>query len=389
MPNRSAVYRILSFGFVVLGAGMALAAVAWPTIADDLGLPIADLGILTFVYGVGYTTATLSSHWFNERFTNGTNLGAGAGLAAIGLFLGAAAPSWWILVLAMPIFGLGAGRLDAAGNAYIAVREGPREMGNVHGLFGVGAIIGPLVVTGLIAAGFSWRLSFGIMGAAFAVTSILVLTLARRAEIPTKRSTGDTSRLRITSPVFWALAAFFVYAGVAGSTGVWAFTFLTEYRGVASGLGGVIVAAYWAAFAASRFLFGAIGDRYDPRTLMMGGLVLALVAYVVFWLAPWPIVSTTALLVAGFGHGPFFPVQLLRTRERFGEVRAASVIGFQIAAVNVGGAIFPAAVGILVGWSSLAVVPPSLVVFAILTIAASEFLARSPEPQLAEGRSVR
>jgi fucose permease len=277
----------------------------------------------------------------------------------------------------MVVFGLGAGTLDAAGNAYVAVREGNRQMGAIHGLFGVGAILGPLVVTGLIAIGFAWRASFFAVGVAYGATAALLILHARPLAIPTKRSTGETGRLALSWQLFWSLAIFVVYAGIAASTGVWAFTFLTEYKGVADGLGGVIVAGYWAAFAGSRFVFASIGDRFLPHALMRLGLLGAVAGYGLFWVAPWPGLAVAALLFAGFSHGPFFPIQMLETSARFGSVRAPGVIGFQIAGINIGGAVIPAAVGVLVGWFDLAVVPPSLVVFAVLTFVVSEVLNRA------------
>lgn len=355
---------------------MSIAAVAWPSISESLGLPIENLGYLSLAYGIGYTTATFVSGWVSERLSSGRMLIVGAALAAAGCGAAAVSPTWEILLAASTLFGLGAGGLDAAGNAYVAVRGSNREMGSLHGLFGIGAIIGPLVVTGLIAVGLSWRASFVAVGAAYTLTAILMVVHARDVAIPTKRSTGETGRLAFTSRLFWSLTIFVVYAGIAASTGIWAFTFLTEYKGVPDGLGGLIVAGYWGAFAGSRFVFASIGDRYDSHTLMRTCLLAAVVGYGAFWIVPWAGVSVVALLFAGFSHGPFFPLQLLETTERFGSVRAPGVIGFQIAGANIGGAVIPALIGVLVGWFDLAVVPPALVLFAALTFATSEVLNR-------------
>lgn len=377
MPDSRRTFRILTFGFILLGIGISVTAVAWPSISADLGLPIADLGIVILVYGAGYTTATLSGGWIAERFSSSAILRIGAVGAIVGLVAVALTPSWPALLIAMFAFGLGGGTEDVATNAYVAVRYGPREMGSIHGVFGVGAIIGPLLVTALIAIGASWRLSFAVLGVGQLVFLIAIVLWARNIAIPTRRSTGDTSKLSLTAPLLWSLGIFLAYAAVAGTAGVWAFTYLTEDRGFSDTASGVIVAAYWTAFAASRFAYGLTNDRYDAHHIMRISMAGTIVSLLVFWWNPTPAIGVIALIASAFSHGVFFPVQILMTPRRFGPTLASSVIGYEVGAVNVGNAVVPALVGILVGSIGLQVVPPVLVVAALILTFTLEMLART------------
>jgi fucose permease len=274
-------------------------------------------------------------------------------------------------------FGLGGGTEDVATNAYVAVRYGPREMGSIHGVFGVGAIIGPLLVTGLIAIGASWRLSFAVLGVGQLVFLGAVMIWARGISIPTRKSTGDTTKLSLTAPLVWSIGIFLAYAAVAGTTGVWAFTYLTEDRGFSESASGVIVAAFWTAFAVSRFIYGLTNDRYDARLIMRISMVGTILSLLVFWWNPTPAIGVIALIASGFSHGAFFPVQILMTPRRFGPTLAPSIIGYEVGAVNVGNAVIPALVGILVGSIGLQVVPPVLVVSALVLTFTLEMLART------------
>jgi fucose permease len=377
MPDSRRTYRILTFGFVLLGIGISITAVAWPSISADMGLPIADLGIVTLVYGAGYTAATLSGGWVAERFSSSAILRIGAVGAIVGLAAVALTPSWPVLLIAMFAFGLGGGTEDVATNAYVAVRYGPREMGSIHGVFGVGAIIGPLLVTGLIAIGASWRLSFAVLGVGQLVFLGAVMVWARGISIPTRKSTGDTTKLSLTAPLVWSIGIFLAYAAVAGTTGVWAFTYLTEDRGFSESASGVIVAAFWTAFAVSRFIYGLTNDRYDARLIMRISMVGTILSLLVFWWNPTPAIGVIALIASGFSHGAFFPVQILMTPRRFGPTLAPSIIGYEVGAVNVGNAVIPALVGILVGSIGLQVVPPVLVVSALVLTFTLEMLART------------
>ncbi len=377
MPDTRRTLGILTFGFILLGIGITIVGVAWPSISEDMGLPIADLGIVTLTYGAGYTLATLSGGWVAERLTTGSVLRIGSAVAVVGLMAVALTPSWPVLLVAMFAFGIGGGTEDVATNSFVAVRHGPREMGSIHGVFGIGAIVGPLLVTGLISIGASWRLSFVVLGLGQLVFFLGMSFFARHISIPTRRSTGDTTKLAITAPLVWSVAAFFAYAAVGGTTGVWAFTYLVEDRGYSEGASGIILAAFWTAFAASRFAYGLTNDRYDARTIMRVGMVGTIVSLLVFWWNPTPTLGVIGLVASGFAHGPFFPVQMLMTPRRFGPTLAPAVIGYEVGGINIGNALFPALVGLLVAAIGLDVVPPVLVASALLLTFTLEMLART------------
>jgi fucose permease len=158
---------------------------------------------------------------------------------------------------------------------------------------------------------------------------------------------------------------------------VWAFTYLTEDRGFSESASGVIVAAFWTAFAVSRFIYGLTNDRYDARLIMRISMVGTILSLLVFWWNPTPAIGVIALIASGFSHGAFFPVQILMTPRRFGPTLAPSIIGYEVGAVNVGNAVIPALVGILVGSIGLQVVPPVLVVSALVLTFTLEMLART------------
>lgn len=385
MPETRRTLRILTFGFILLGIGITIVGVAWPSISADMGLPIADLGIATLVYGAGYTVSTLSGGWVAERIATGGVLRIGSAVAVIGLMAVALTPSWPALLVALFAFGIGGGIEDVSTNSFVAVKHGSREMGTIHGVFGIGAIAGPLLVTGLISIGASWRWSFAVLALGQLIFFMAMSLFARHISIPTRRSTGDTTKLAVTAPLVWSVAVFFAYAAVGGTTGVWAFTYLTEDRGFSEGASGLIVAAFWGAFAASRFVYGMTNDRFDARLIMRVGMVGTIVSLLVFWWNPTPAIGVIALVVSGFAHGPFFPVQMLMTPRRFGPTLAPAVIGYEVGAINIGNAVFPALVGVFVAAIGLDVVPPALVASAIFLTFTLEMLARTQRRAIRAG----
>jgi len=174
----------------------------------------------------------------------------------------------------------------------------------------------------------------------------------------------------------WSLVVFFVYMGIGAGAGAWAFTYLTEERGISDGVSGLVVAGYFGGFTASRLLLGAVGDRFQPDTMLRWSAASAAAAFTVLWWSPANWLAVAALIFAGFAHGPVFPLEMLLTPRRFGEALTARVVGFEIAAANVGSAVLPGLMGFAVGLAGLAVIPPLLVANALVLLAAIEILRR-------------
>lgn len=372
--------------FVLLGMPMAAVGVAWPSAADDLGRPLADLGLITFAYGAGYTVSTLASGELTRRFTTGPLLvgaafGSSLSLAAFAL------SSTWILFLGVGfMLGLAGGVLDSCVNAYVAVHRGARAMGIVHTGFGIGSTLGPLLVTMLLALGVSWRIAFGSLAVADLALAVAFIATISAIEgnaggFRRRPSVGNNRRVLVLS-----LAVFFLYAGVAAGTGAWTFSLLTEGRGISDGVAGVSVAAYWAGMSVARVALGVFGNRVDPnRVLTFSGLG-TVASLMLLWLAPAPWLGILGLVASGVAHGAIFPLEILLTPRRFGAAFTPWAVGYQIAGANVGVAVLSGSIGLLVGGLGIEVVAPALVLLAVLFWAAIEILrVQSAQLLLAAG----
>ena len=387
-PATTRTFYVLLLGMVFLGMAITIPGVAWPSVAEDLGRPIAQLGFVSLAYGTGYTIATLAAGTLARRYRSGTILLSSGFLGAVILGFVAISPSWWTFLVGMLILGLVGGSTDGTANTWVAIRRGAGSMGLLHATFGVGAIIGPLVVAGLIGAGVSWRIAFAILGIGQLVWAASIYVWGRHAEVPTQASPRGEGGLGLSAPLFWSLAVFFTYAGVGGGAAIWAFTYLTEYQDYGAGVGGIIVAAYWGGFTASRFVLGWIGDRIDPRRILRWSGIATVFWLGVFWLSPTPTLAVGALILAGFSHGPVFPLEILLTPRRFGTSHTANVVGFEIAAANIGGAVLPAFIGVLVARWDLGIVPPALSVFSVALLVCIELLRRSTDAAAAASAGV-
>jgi fucose permease len=216
----------------------------------------------------------------------------------------------------------------------------------------VGAAIGPLVVGASLAAGRGWRPGYGV----FALASlVLVVPLASRTlgEAPPQAPMGSPSGLLLPC------LAFVVYVSLEATVGEWAFTSLTEDRGLRA-----FWASAWVALTAGRLWLGVVGHRLDARRVLGGAVVGALAGAALLWGGGR--VAPAGLVVVGLALSVVFPLMMLRTPQRVGAERAAAAVGWQAAAAAIGSAGGPAVAGLVLDGAGIGAYGPICLTIAVL-----------------------
>lgn len=363
--------------FVILGMPKSAFGVAWPSVAGDLGRSVADLGLVIALYVVGYFLASVGTGFLSHRLSMGCVLMIAGGLATVSLVGYATAGRWaWLLVAALGL-GLSGGLIDVGVNAVVAVHHGARAMGMLHAGFGIGATLGPLMMTTFLETNVSWRVGFAVLALAQGVLAIFYLRTRREWNVePPEDGSSRTVRTDRKALLGGALVMFALYAGVEVGTGQWAYTLLTEGRGVSTAAAGVAVTSFWAGLTVSRLALGVIGHRVAIQRLLGGSSLLVLVGVVAFWLNPVEWVGLLGLVVMGLALGPIFPLQTTLTPSRVGVAYTPTAVGYQLAAATVGAAVIPGGLGIVVSRFGLEVVGLVLMVTAVLLAGSIELLRR-------------
>src|SRR5690606_32748915 len=119
--------------------------------------------------------------------------------------------------------------------------------------------------------GGGWRPGYAVFAAA---SLLLVVPLAGRrlGEAPPQEPMGSPRGLLVPC------LAFFVYVSLEVTIGQWAFTSLTDHRGLGALAASLWVGAYWVALTAGRLWLGLAGHHRPPGRLLavaVGGAVAA------------------------------------------------------------------------------------------------------------------
>jgi fucose permease len=320
--------------------------VAWPSMRNTFDQPLAALGIVLLSYTGGYFCTSFAGGWLLERVGTGAALLGVAAAAIAGATLFAVAPAWPVVLAGAVLIGASGGAADLTLNHELAQHHGVRALGFLHAAWGLGAAVGPVLVTGIVAGGRTWRLAFVPIVVLQTALLICYLVVRRRwAPVPTRADEPDDAAPLDRVGLVVALGLFLLYVGVEAGAGGWCFTLLTEARHMPGTTAGVWMSSYWLALTAGRLALGLAGDRRPPDVLLSASVAGSAVAAVLLWADPFG-VGYLALAPLGFALAPVFPVLVAVTPERLGAHRAARAIGLQIAASSVGGVAIPSAMGV-------------------------------------------
>jgi len=355
--------------FVSLGLPDGVLGVAWPSIRRSFGLPPDQLGALLASAMAGYLASSFSSGAVVARLGVGRLLFWSSALMVVNSLVYALAPAWGVMVAAGVLAGLGAGAIDAGINAFAAARFSPRLVSWLHASYGIGAMLGPLLMTAVLTSGLGWRWGYAVIGLVLAAMAVIFLLTIRLWEMDrpepasvahARESAAGLFETLALRRVWLNIALFFVYTGLEVSAGQWSYSLFTEARGVAPTVAGIWIAVYWAGLTAGRIVSGALASRLSADALLRLGTIGALVGALLIWWDPGMSAEFLGLAVLGFALAPIFPTMIAETPKHLGGSHATSAIGFQVAAAYLGTAAIPGLTGVLAGYAGLSVIGPCL-----------------------------
>ena len=373
---------LAGIAFISLGLPDGLLGVAWPSVRQRFGLDIDAVGALLVATMCGYVASSFSSGRLLRRLNVGAVLALSCALTG-GALLGYAATSHWPVIVALGIaLGIGGGAIDSALNTYAATHHGARTLNWLHACYGLGAATGPLIMTAVLGRGLGWERGYAMVGLAqLALASCFGATFrwwdrTDAADAPASPAFATIPATLRLAGARLGIAAFFVYAGVEASTGVWAYTLLTEGRGVSAVHAARAVSLFWGGLTGGRLLAAFAGARLPAPTLLWTALWGVTLGTLLVWADVSPGVTYAGILVAGWACGPIFPTLVAVTPARLGAEHAANAVGFQIASAALGLSLLPSAVGVAAEAFGVEVIATLLVAMAVLLMIVYRLLER-------------
>ena len=376
---------VIYASFISLGLPDSLLGSAWPAMYPQLGVPVSYSGIVFMIISVGTIISSLQSDRLTRRLGTGRVTAFSVAMTAAALLGFSVSHEFWQLCLWAVPYGLGAGSVDASLNNYVALHYESRHMSWLHCMWGVGAAAGPYIMGRVITGGGTWNGGYRCIALIqIALMAVLLLSLPLwkgRPQAENAAGAADAKSLSVReavkiSGVKNVLICFFCYCALEQTTGLWASSYLTLYKGVPAETAASYASMFFIGITVGRALNGFAAMKLnDVQMVRMGELIIAC-GVAVMLLPLGAGVSLAGLVIIGLGCAPVYPCLIHATPEHFGADRSQAVIGIQMACAYVGTSLMPPLFGLIAGHITVALLPVYLLVLLALMSVMHEGLIR-------------
>jgi len=371
---------IIYVTFISLGLPDAVLGSAWPTMMLEFAAPVWGAGLLQMTVSLCTIISSLNCSRLIRAFGTGKLTAMSVALTAAALFGYSVAPGYvWLLLLAIPL-GLGAGAVDAAINNYVALHCEARHMNWLHCFWGVGTVIGPMVMSAALSSGLEWPWGYrGVSALQFLLSVVLFATLRLWGGETIAQEEKQAKVLSIRQVLALpgakqGLFNFTCYCAVESTFMLWGATYMVMVYGVTPTLAATYGAIYFIGLTAGRGVSGFIAMKLRPRQMVRLGQGLMLAACAVMFI-PTAYTALTGLVLMGLGCAPVYPNIVQDTPRNYGAENSQAVIGVQMAFAYLGSLTMPT----VFGWLAEAVGYGALPLFSLALSAAMVLLFNSQQ----------
>ncbi len=393
----SLLLAIIYLSFISLGLPDSLIGSAWPIMHVDLGVSMSSAGIITIIISVGTIIASFFSNVLTNKLGTGLVTAISVALTALGLIGFSFAKAFWMLcVFAIP-YGLGAGAVDAALNNYVTLNYPARHLSWLHCMWGVGASISPYIMSFALTGGLGWGSGFRIVFyIQIALSAMLFFTLpvwkkcAKKSvniennldrisengtiEQTEKKKVSTASVFKIKG-IFLVFIAFFAYCAMEQTTGLWATSYLVNYKGIDATVAAKFASFFYIGITLGRGISGFFAEKLGDKRLIRFGTIVVVVGILLVAIptseaAP----SLVGLIVIGLGCAPIYPAIIHSTPDNFGKENSQAIIGVQMAFAYIGITAMPPLFGLIAEHINIGLYSIYLLVFALLMLVMCEVL---------------
>ncbi|KAI7856819.1 major facilitator superfamily domain-containing protein [Circinella umbellata] len=376
-----------------------------PSIKAHYGLSQYVVSIIFLCNALGYITAAILNGYLIKYFSQSKTALIGACSMIIGYLVNLFAVPFPIMCIFMMTIGFGIALTQAAAN--VVCGEMPYSMlmlSFLHAFYAGGALVGPLLASGLLSSQKTWNTSYMILCGLAGANAISVFICYRKLRTDSEKEL-DAEKERVlqnhensqqiqqqaqqqetsssttvtTAPVIepdqesmtskedthknsnllsqifeykiTTIGSVFLcfYTGLEVTIGNWGYTFLINMRSTDTTAMAHLMTGYWSGICAGRLFLGFATSRFGEKRMVYCYLSTIVVMLILFWALPYVGANAISLIITGCALGPIFPTMVSVAQRLVPNHLYATIVGFLSAFASAGTAIFPYASGVLIG----------------------------------------
>jgi len=374
---------IIYLSFISLGLPDSLLGSAWPSMYGGLNVPLHYAGYVSMIIAGGTVISSIFSEKIIKRLGTGVVTAFSVLLTAAAL-LGFSFSSAFALLCfwAIPL-GLGAGSVDAALNNYVALHYKARHMSWLHCFWGVGASMGPIIMSFFLKNKNSWNqgyLSIGLIQCC--LVAVLFVTISLWGKNKSQNNDGKTETAKginfkeifQIAGVKQILIAFFCYCSLETTAGLWGSSFLVMEKNASPEMAAQWISLYYIGITSGRFISGFLTMKLTNRQMVRLGQALIACGIILLMLPIDRKLLLPGFFIIGLGCAPIYPSLLHETPRNFGSEKSQAIMGIQMASAYIGTTFMPPLFGKITSFLSFNFFPLFLGVILLLNIIMVEIL---------------
>lgn len=379
----SLLLAVIYLAFISLGLPDSLLGSVWPTIYQEFNVPVSYAGAIFMIISAGTIVSSLQSDRLTKLLGTGKVTAFSVLMTAVALWGFSISSSYWMLVLwAMP-YGLGAGSVDASLNNYVALHYKSHHMSWLHCMWGVGASIGPYIMSFALLNGQTWNMGYryiSLIQIGLTIIIMLSLPLWKKPTNVTNIQTSeseiekDKNKVLTLKEIFnipgakQVMLMFFCYCALEQTTGLWASSYLVLQHGLDLEIAASYASLFFIGITVGRAVSGFITMKLNDKQMIYLGQALILIGIILMCLPFGHQVALIGLVTIGLGCAPIYPCIIHSTPTNFGADKSQAVIGVQMASAYVGNLLMPPLFGIIANHISAMLFPVYLLLILIVMV---------------------
>lgn len=354
---------MIYLSFISLGLPDSMLGSAWPAMNVSLNAPLWGAGLVQMLISFCTIISSLNSAKLIRRFGTGKLTAISVATTALALLGFSLAKNYaFLLLMAVPL-GLGAGAVDAGLNNYVALHCEAKHMSWLHCFWGVGTIIGPMILSAVLRVGGSWATGYRAVGLIqCAVSALLFATLGmwKRGNIQQEEHSAKALSVWEVLSLPGAKAGmvtFLCYCAVESTLGLWGATYISQVRGVDEATAASFGAMFYIGITVGRAISGFMAMKLLPKQMVRVGQALLALGCICMMIPAGSTLSGIGLVVCGLGCAPIYPNIIQDTTVNYGTENSQAAIGVQMAFAYVGSTFLPSIFGALAGVDGYGLLP--------------------------------
>ena len=359
----TALLMMIYLSFISLGLPDSMLGSAWPAMNVSLNAPLWGAGLVQMLISFCTIISSLNSAKLIRRFGTGKLTAISVATTALALLGFSLAKNYaFLLLMAVPL-GLGAGAVDAGLNNYVALHCEAKHMSWLHCFWGVGTIIGPMILSAVLRVGGSWATGYRAVGLIqCAVSALLFATLGMWKRGNIQQEEYGAKALSVWEVLSLpgakaGMVTFLCYCAVESTLGLWGATYISQVRGVDEATAASFGAMFYIGITVGRAISGFMAMKLLPKQMVRVGQALLALGCIFMMIPAGSTLSGIGLVVCGLGCAPIYPNIIQDTPVNYGTENSQAAIGVQMAFAYVGSTFLPSIFGALAGVDGYGLLP--------------------------------